>query len=61
MDIHMATEVSYKNGYDRAAADLRETTQWVQLNKNEYQCNRCKLTNNRPSKFCPNCGRISSK
>lgn len=38
MDIHMATEVSYRNGYDRAAADLRETTEWVKIDESKYQC-----------------------
>ena len=61
MDIHMATEVSYRNGYDRAAADLRETTEWVIIDESKYQCKRCKRINNRPSKFCPDCGRISDK
>lgn len=61
MDIHMATEISYKNGYNKAVSDLKEPTTWIQIKKHEFQCEKCKLPNNHPSKFCPNCGRISEK
>lgn len=57
MDIHTATEVAYKNGYARAVTELRENTTWTKVDEEHYKCNKCKSINNRPSKFCPNCGR----
>jgi len=57
MDIHTATEVSYKNGYAKAVTDLRENTVWTKIGENKYQCTKCQAINNRPSNFCPDCGR----
>ena len=58
MNIHMATEVAYKNGYDKAVKNLKESTVWEKISDKKYQCAKCKAINNRPSKFCPDCGRV---
>lgn len=58
MDIHMATEAAYRNGYSKAAEELRGSTTMIKIGGTQYICSICKCENNRPFKFCPNCGRI---
>ena len=54
----MATEVAYKNGYDKAVQELREHTKLAKIDDEKYQCEKCKAINNRLTKFCPDCGRV---
>ncbi len=61
MDIHMATEVAYRNGFSKAAEQLRGVTTMIKVSETQYICSACKCDNNRPFKFCPNCGKIVDK
>lgn len=58
MDIHTATEISYKNGYARAVEELRGMTSWVEIENNKYICEKCKIENDKMTRYCPNCGRL---
>ena len=52
------TEMAYKNGYTRAARELREDSRWAQDDNGGYICEKCKGKNIEMTKFCPHCGRI---
>ena len=58
MDIHMATEAAYKNGYNKAAEELRGVTTMIKVGDTQYICSICKSENTRPFKFCHHCGRV---
>ena len=57
MDMHTATEMAYKNGYLRGFKQVREETSWIEEN-GVFSCEKCKLKNDKMTRYCPNCGRI---
>jgi predicted amidophosphoribosyltransferase len=60
MDKHTATEVAFRNGYNKAVEELRGTATWTKLSSlgmTKYQCSACNNISGKASKFCPDCGK----
>ena len=60
MKTYEATELAYKNGYEKGKQDAVKHGQWEMERKNWRKCSNCGFGRNidtqRGWNYCPNCG-----
>ena len=68
MRVEDAIEAAYKNGYEAGKETIIPQGKWSKMEVNTfkdhysmYVCSHCKNLNERPTKFCPNCGAEMNK